>query len=313
MSFRFLSELYSPYLQDQNLLCEIRSLEKNRGEKVLTRYFGFSELKSAAQFAKEQSEVYDVYMGVLPRGCKAPAGRAGMDAHINTAGWLWCDIDRGDASQEDVIEFLSQKQARMPKPRMVVLSGSGGAHLYWKLAAPHALPEMEDRKNFSAILRRLVLQVGFGPSNLHADKSCCNPSRILRIPGSLNHKHDPAASVEGVLCDNYDLLTLGEWENILPFEPLPAYQVRPKFTTNRLDQGTSSAQGVSSGLLRWAEAGYREGSRHNDIVGAAAWLRRSTDLPETIAHDLFLIKAQNSPGARALTPEELDSAWNWAA
>ena len=308
MSYRFLSELYSPYSQDQNLLCEIRSLEKNRGEKVLTRYFGFDELAAAAQFAKQQSEVYDVYMGVLPRFCNAGPGKAGADTHVDTAGWLWCDIDRGDASQEEVIEFLSQKQARMPKPRMVVLSGSGGTHLYWKLAATHAIPEMEDRKSFSAILRRLVLQVGFGPSNLHADKSCCNPSRILRVPGSLNHKHDPAVRVEGILCDNYDQLTVDDWDKTLPFEPLPAYQVRPKFTTT-----TQIATGVSSGLLRWAEAGYREGNRHHDIVGAAAWLRRSTDLPEPIARDLFMMKAQNSPSARPLTPEELDSAWNWAA
>ena len=311
MSFRFLSELYSPYAAQSNLLCEVRSLEKARGDKVNTRYFDFRNLDAAAKFAARQSAAHDVYMGVLPRLCKAEPGKAGSDADVNTAAWLWCDIDRGDATEGDMIEFLAQKQARMPKPRMVVLSGSGGAHLYWKLAAPHIMPEMEDRKTFSAILRRLVLQVGFGPSNLHADKSCCNPSRILRIPTTYNHKRETPVRVEGIVCPTHDILTLAEWDSLLPFEPLPLYQVRPKFKTAVC--GSQGAVGVSPGLMRWAEAGYREGNRHHDIVGAAAWLRRSTDLPESVARDLFMIKAQNSPGCRQLTPEELDSAWNWAA
>ena len=310
MSFRFLSELYSPYPQNRNLLCEIRSLEKNRGSNVITRYFEIGSLESAAKFAAKQSNVYDVYMGVLPRYCKAEVGKAGTDAHVDTAAWLWCDIDRGDASDEDMIEFLGQKQTRMPRPRMVVLSGSGGAHLYWQLTTPHTMPEMEERKAFSALLRRLVLQVGFGPSNLHADKSCCNPSRILRVPNTYNHKRDTPAKVDGIICSSHDRLTFSEWDKLLPFEPLPLYQVRPKFTSSRPLLATDA---VPPGLLRWAEAGYREGNRHHDMVGAAAWLRRSTDLPESVARDLFLIKAQNSPGVRALTPEELDSAWSWAS
>ena len=291
-------------------MCEIRSLEKARGDKVACRYFDFSSLETAAKFAAKQSRQHDVYMGVLPRFCQAEAGKAGADAHVDTAAWLWCDIDRGDASDEDMIEFLGQKQTRMPRPRMVVLSGSGGVHLYWKLAAPHAMPEMEDRKAFSVILRRLVLQVGFGPSNLHADKSCCNPSRILRVPGTYNHKRDTPAKVDGIICNSYDMMTVSEWDKLLPYEPLQLNHVRPQFKSTRT---FGAADAVPPGLLRWAEAGYREGNRHHDMVGAAAWLRRSTDLPESIARDLFLIKAQNSPGARALTPEELDSAWNWAA
>ena len=308
MSLQFLQQLFYPYSKEDGLLCEIRSLGSNRDGRVLTRYFGLSKLDAAAEFARSQSSDYDVYTGVLPRFCKAASGSAGEDRHVNITSWLWCDVDRGNATEADVVQFLEHIKSRMPGPRMVVLSGSGGVHLYFKLAEPVLLATDNDRKEFSAVLRRLVLSVGFGPSDLHADKSCCNPSRILRVPHTLNYKHDPPAKVEGIICPAYDELRLSEWDKTLPYEPLPTRSIRAKFTTNG-----PRPEGVPSGLMAWAERGYAEGNRHHDIVGAAAWLQRDTDLPEHIAYQLFLTKAENSPGLRALTPQELDKAWEWGA
>ena len=308
MSLKFLQELFYLYSAEDGLLCEIRSLGTNRYGRVMTRYFGMSRLENAAQFAKEQAAEYDVYVGVLPRFCKAAPGSAGEDRHVNVASWLWCDVDRGSATEVEVLQFLEHIKSRMPGPRMVVLSGSGGVHLYWKLAKPVPMVTDEERKGFSAVLRRVVLSVGFGPSDLHADKSCCNPSRILRVPNTLNHKHSPPAKVEGMICPVYDEMRLAEWDKQLPYEPLPARSIRPKFTTNE-----PRPEGIPAGLLAWAERGYAEGNRHHDIVGAAAWLQRDTDLPENVAYQLFLTKAENSPGMRALTPQELDKAWDWGA
>lgn len=306
MSITFLTELFNPYPNDEGLLCEVRSLGASRDGRVLTRYFGLSRLDAAASFAHQQAEEYDVYVGVLPRFIKAQEGRAGEDRHVNTACWLWCDVDRGNAEESEVVQFLEHIKSRIPGPRMIVLSGSGGVHLYWKLSAPVVLSSDEERKDFCAILRRLVLAIGHGPSEMKADRACCNPSRILRIPHTLNHKHSPPASVQAVLCNEYDTLSLSEWDARLPWEPKRV--IRPKFTTD-----TARAEGVPSGLVSWAERGYPEGNRHHDIVGAAAWLQRDTDLPETVAYQLFLTKAQNSPGTRALTVQELDHAWEWGA
>ncbi len=304
MSLQFLSELFQPYNIEDGLLCEIRNLAPNREGSVNTAFFTLARLDKASQHAQTQAKTHDVYMGVLPRFRKPVLGQAGQDAHVNCAGWLWCDIDRGEASDAEMTAFLTELKARIPQPRMIVFSGSGGVHLYWRLIQPETI----EHADFKALLRRLVLLVGSGPAGIHGDKSCVNPSRILRVPFTNNHKHAPPARVWGGVCADYDALALGGWNNILPMEPLPARLLRPKFTP----QTDRRFDGPAPGLVRWAEAGYPEGNRHHDLVGAAAWLRRDTDLEEGMAYDLFVLKAASSPGRRAITPQEIEAAWNWA-
>ena len=309
MSFQFLSELFQPYDTDAGLLCEIRSIAPNREGGVHTSFFTLARLAEASRYAKTQAKTQDVYMGVLPRFCKPVPGQAGQDAHVNCAGWLWCDIDRGEATEAETAAFLTGLKARIPRPRLIVFSGSGGVHLYWRLIKPEPI----EQASFRTLLRRLVLLVGSGPADLHADKSCVNPSRILRVPFTHNHKHVPPVRVWGGVCADYDALALDGWNNILPMEPLPARLLRPKFTpqTDRRFED-KRFDGPAPGLVRWAEAGYAEGNRHHDLVGAAAWLRRDTDLDERVAYDLFVLKAASSPGRRAITPQEIEAAWNWA-
>jgi len=309
VSFQFLRELYTPYDQDSGLLCEIRCLSQDRTNLPTIRYFGLTHLDKAAAFAQAQKASHDVYMGVLPRMRKAAPGLGGLDKDVQDAGWLWCDVDRGDGSDDDMIQFLEHVKSRLPLPRMIVFSGSGGVHLYWKLPAPLSLAEDDARDAFASLLRRVPIGVGIGPSGIHADKSCQNFSRILRLPSTLNHKHVPPLPVWGSIMASYDLLTMEEWENILPWEPLPTYKTRPKL---KVEDRSKMNGAIPSGLLRWAESGYPEGNRHHDIVGAAAFLRRDTDLPENVAYDLLKIKAQASGGRRQITDEEVEKAWNWA-
>ena len=249
-------------------------------------------------------------MGVLPRMRKAAPGLGGLDKDVQDAGWLWCDVDRGDGTDDEMVQFLEHVKSRMPSPRMIVFSGSGGVHLYWKLPASLSLSEEDARDAASSFLRRIPLAVGIGPSGIHADKSCQNFSRILRLPQTFNHKHSPAVPVCGSIVPSYDMLTLEEWDKVLPWLPLPSYKTRPKM---KAEDRSKMSGAVPSGLMRWAEAGYPEGNRHHDIVGAAAFLRRDTDLPENIAYDLLKIKAQASGGRRQITDEEVEKAWNWAA
>jgi hypothetical protein len=308
MSLSFLQTIYTAYDPEDGQICEIRCLDAKRQAQPIIRYFGLTHLHKAHEYATAQAASMDVYMGVLPRYCNRSAGEGGRDSDVNRAAWLWCDIDSGDGTEKDVIEFLKHVKSRVPTPRFIGTSGSGGVHLYWQLRDVVTISDADDRGRFTSALRRLVAMIGTGAANIHADKACCNPSRILRIPHTYNHKHDPPRKVQAVSCPDSAPLTLDEWEALLPFEPLPARSLRPKFTVQQArDRNT-----VPPGLLAWAERGYSEGNRHHDLVGAAAFLRRDTDLPEHVAFQLLTIKAQNSPGRRPITDEELEKAWGWA-
>jgi hypothetical protein len=70
-----------------------------------------------------------------------------------------------------------------PEPAIVVRSGSGAnVHAYWPLREPLS-PQDAERANL-----RLAHTIG-------ADRACVDVARILRLPGSWNHKHEQPAPV----------------------------------------------------------------------------------------------------------------------
>jgi hypothetical protein len=83
---------------------------------------------------------------------------------------LWVDLDTS-AARGRLARFK-------PVPSMIVHSG-GGAHAYWELREPAAADAAEP------VLRRLAMA-------LEADRACAEVARVLRPPGSFNHKTRPA-------------------------------------------------------------------------------------------------------------------------
>lgn len=123
------------------------------------------------------------YFGVLPR-----IRRGGTVGDIGHGAAVWVDLDTrpedappGLMSSE--IARLTALEAhrrlsRVPwQPSAVVLTG-GGAHAYWILSEPEPPHVCAD------LTRRMAAVVG-------GDMKACDPARILRLPGSLNHKYSP--------------------------------------------------------------------------------------------------------------------------
>lgn len=101
--------------------------------------------------------------------------RKGGKAHIRHSWLLYVDADNAEAA--------ARVRAFAPQPTLIVQSGTGkNVHAYWALTAPLS-PAWFERAN-----RRLSAHLG-------ADVKVTDAARILRPPGSLNHKHDPPVSV----------------------------------------------------------------------------------------------------------------------
>ena len=119
----------------------------------------------------------DVYVGCAPRTRR----HGGRDA-VDRAFVLWVDCDG-----EDAVAALRDFD---PAPSIVIASGTDdNCHAYWLLAQPLARDDVE-RAN-----RRLAYALG-------ADPASADAARILRVPSTLSHKHDPPAAVEAIRLDS---------------------------------------------------------------------------------------------------------------
>lgn len=93
--------------------------------------------------------------------------RPGREGQVLAGALVWIDIDEP--------EELWRLRAFRHRPHLVVYSGSGGAHAYWRLARP-AIPATLEAAN-----RKLAGHLG-------GDLACCDRARVMRVPGSMNWK-----------------------------------------------------------------------------------------------------------------------------
>jgi hypothetical protein len=138
----------------------------------------------------------DVYVGCAPRTRR----HGGCDA-IERAFVLWADCDG-----EQVVAALMDFE---PSPAVVIASGTGSnCHAYWPLTKSLARDEVEHAN------RCLAFALG-------ADPASADAARILRVPGTLSHKHDPPTRVDAVRLEADRRVDAADVVGSLPDPPAP--------------------------------------------------------------------------------------------
>ena len=122
-------------------------------------------------YVHEQAKTKNVYYGVNLR--RVRGGKAEDVATLNK--WLWADVDKKTGAT-----FASLLSAPLPRPQIIVDSGNGW-HLYWKMAKPL------DHDTAQAMMNGIA-------DMLNGDR-VGDPARILRVPGTMNHKTSPPHGV----------------------------------------------------------------------------------------------------------------------
>jgi hypothetical protein len=163
---QFLKLLHHSLGGDQRI--EIRHMPPGGGGPMRRTFF--SDPVEAAEYAV--SLVRDgVYASVAPR-----RGEVGTRAGITRLLVLWADLDaKGDHTCES---RLSQLMDLAHHPSMVVSTGAG-LHAYWLLRTPAEGPEELELAELT--MRRIALVLDGDPVH--------DRSRVMRIPGSYNHKY----------------------------------------------------------------------------------------------------------------------------
>jgi hypothetical protein len=145
------------------------------------------------------------------------SGASGAEANCQHLGCLFADLDFKNISEAEVRERLQG----MPLPPSIIIHSGGGAHAYWLLREPLDVQADNPRQ----WLQRLAAYLG-------ADSSCAEPARVLRIPGTLNHKYTPARMVAVEHFDPEARYNLSEFDEWLPAQPKASEATRVSITTD---------------------------------------------------------------------------------
>ena len=124
----------------------------------------------------EDGAKWNLYFGVCPIIEDVDYNKRGTEDNIEYVTGVWADIDvkdKGFQSQQDIINFLFSLALH---PTIVVGSGSGGVHAYWKLA--HG--ERGDKE----LVDRWWSYLDEAAGDRKIDK-LIDLTRILRMPGSV--------------------------------------------------------------------------------------------------------------------------------
>jgi hypothetical protein len=127
----------------------------------------FHNAGDASQLAARASRLLDAERGelfVTPSALAEPRAR---NQAVSEAICAWVDLDNPDG--------LDPLRAFPHLPHLVIASGSGGRHAYWRLAQPAG------REQIARANRMLTDRLG-------GDRQSANPARLMRLPGSLNWK-----------------------------------------------------------------------------------------------------------------------------
>lgn len=165
-----------------------------------TQWFESSRIDAAEKTITKYATKADLYLSV---GTYAePQPKRGGEAGIISIPGFWADLDIGEIGHKpaSLINPPNEQDALsivdgLPEPSMLLHSG-GGLQAFWLFDEPWVFSEASDKtaaKKASQEWHNLLEEKGKA-LGFHVDK-IANLDRILRAPGSYNHKTGDARSI----------------------------------------------------------------------------------------------------------------------
>lgn len=200
-------ELFRLLYEGLDGLLELRAIGlDSRGRLTRRQFFGLTDHVGVGQFCR-QWQRQELYFGVALRRDTS----SGTLKNCGALPVLFVDLDfknfmDGEAGARSSL-------AACPLPPSTVVATGGGLHLYWLLRVPISLQAdgVQAKRLLEALARAL-----------RGDPISAEPAHVLRVPGTLNHKYDPARPVVLELVDPARRYTLDD------FDWLPMPEDRPE-------------------------------------------------------------------------------------
>ena len=149
---------------------EIRQFSRQKGKPIIQFHALPLDRLSATDSGK-----FDVYFGVAPRSRKPQGHSGGSAKEVEMVTALWADVDWKcfDNDQGKAMDSLHALDKLVPS---AIVNSGHGYHVYWFLIAPQPFDQARP------YLDRIRVAINPAMDNVS------DAPRILRVPGTLNHK-----------------------------------------------------------------------------------------------------------------------------
>jgi hypothetical protein len=148
-----------------------------------------TDLAAFAEDARMLAPRFNVYYGVALRRVDGQ----GTAADCTRIGALWADIDAKLFGGHDPLAAARAAVETFWLPASAAVCSGNGHQPYWRLDVPADVREMWTRARVEQLNRALARAV-CGPERV--PDHVRDIARILRVPGTLNHKSSPPRPVE---------------------------------------------------------------------------------------------------------------------
>lgn len=191
-------------------------------------------------------------------GCCTRSGMEGKKPNCRELVAFWVDIDYKEVPEEEAKAELY----KFPLQPSIIIASGGGLHVYWLLKEPHDAQDIR----CEAIMRGLA-------TALHGDHQATDVSRILRIPGTLNHKYKPPRPVTVLHCNWEQRHNIGDFDL---YQEVQAPEEPKETRTGKVGQG-----GRTKALISLAGFMNRKGNTLEEIEAALLGLNSRFEKPFT--------------------------------
>lgn len=190
----------------------------------------------------------DVYFGVHPTRHRGSAGDRGRTETVGVLNALYAEFDFKDFEGGEGPELVCRQHIDElnPPPSALVASG-GGYHGYWIFENPWVLADDDQRALARNLQRAWVEHIG-------GDTGAKDLARVLRVPGTLNHKYDPPRPVE-LIHFNGARYSPKSLDKYLPTPVKPPEKSDPVETAEDTDEFARALMYVNS-LATWRRDDY---------------------------------------------------------
>jgi hypothetical protein len=196
---------------------------------------------------------YGVHPGIANRG---PTCRNKIDT-VAAINCLYAEFDAKDypAGKDGIADHLEAiyRDKRFPWPTAIVDSG-GGWHCYWLLAQPFPLGDV-NREDVRRLQWAWVKAAG-------ADDEAKDLARVLRVPGTYNHKPHYAPDFPQVHFVEWSPLRLYDLPDLIEAAHDELEAMKPKPPPAVVPQTTNEVVGTTDSLLRGAVRQGTDGKRN---------------------------------------------------